>query len=72
MLVPGVLLYKGKCERYVCSNLRDNSLLCVVVKLYGRVLITTIKDATECTIWDEQCGMGPLRDAGDVWIRGFL
>ena len=32
-------VYKGKGDRYECSNSRGNSLLSAVGKLYGTVLI---------------------------------
>jgi len=51
-----VPLYKGKGDKYECSNYRGISLLSVVGKLYGRVLINRISGATECAIGDEQCG----------------
>ena len=34
-----VLLYKGKGDKCECSNSRDISLLSVVGKLYGRMLL---------------------------------
>ena len=37
-------LYKGKCDKKECSNSRGISLLLVVGKLYGRVLIKRIVD----------------------------
>ena len=46
-----VPLYKGKgdiCER---SNSRGISLLSVIGKLYGRVLINRVRAGTECAIW---------------------
>ena len=50
-----VPLYKGKdeCE---CSNSRGISLLSVVCKQYGRVLIKRVRAGTECAIGEEQCG----------------
>ena len=42
-----------KCE---CCNLRGISLLSVVGKLYGRVLIKRVRAGTECAIGEEQCG----------------
>ena len=48
-------LYKGKGDEYECSNLRAISLLSVVGKLYGRVLIKRVRAATECAIGEEQC-----------------
>ena len=51
-----VPLYKGKGDTYECSNSRGISLLSVVGKLYGRVLIKRIRAGTECAIGVEQCG----------------
>ena len=45
-----VPLYKGKGDVYGCNNLRGISLLSVVGKVYGRVLINKIKDKTENVI----------------------
>ena len=42
-----VSLYKGKGAKYECSNSRGISLLSVVVKLYGRVLIKRVRAGTE-------------------------
>ena len=41
-----VPLYKVKCDRYECSNSRGISLLSVVGKLYGRVLIKRVTAGT--------------------------
>jgi hypothetical protein len=49
-----VPLYKGKGEKYERSNYRGESL-CVVGKLYGRVLLNKISDVTESVIGEEQC-----------------
>ena len=51
-----VLLYKGKGDKCECSNSRGISLLSVVGKLFGRVLIKRDRVGTECAIWEEQCG----------------
>ena len=48
-------LYKGKFNKCECSNSRGISLLSVVSKLYGRVLIKCVSDGTECAIGEEQC-----------------
>ena len=52
MIVP---LYKGKGERSQCGNYRGISLLSVVRKLCGRVLIETVKRQTNNSVSDEQC-----------------
>ena len=46
-LVP---LYKGKGDVHECSNFRGISLLSVVGKVYGRILINRIRDETENVI----------------------
>ena len=52
-----VPLYKGKGDKCECSNSRGISLLSVVCKLFGRVLIKRLREGTECTIGgEEQCG----------------
>ena len=51
-----VLLYRGNVEKCECSNSRGISLLSVVGKLYGRVLIKRVRAGTECAIGEEQCG----------------
>ena len=49
-----VPLYKGKGDMYDSSNFRDISLLSVVGKVYGRVLINRIRDKTENVIAEVQ------------------
>ena len=51
-----VPLYKGKGDKCECSNSRGISLLSVVGKLFGRVLIKRDRAGTECAIGEEQCG----------------
>ena len=41
-----VPLHKGKGDMYECSNFRGISLLNVVGKVYGRILINRIRDKT--------------------------
>ena len=43
-------LYKGKDDKCGRSNSRGISLLSVVGKLYGRVLIKRVRTLTECAI----------------------
>ena len=38
-----------------CSNPRGISLLSVVGKLFGRVLIKRVRAGTECAIGEEKC-----------------
>ena len=51
-----VFLYKGKGDKCECSNSRGISLLSVVGKLFGRVLIKRVRAGFECAIGEEQCG----------------
>ena len=50
-----VPLYKGKGDKCECSKSRGMSLLSVVGKLFGRVLIKRVRAGTECAIGKEQC-----------------
>ena len=51
-----VPLYKGKGDKCACSNSRRISLLSVVGKLFGKVLIKRVRTRTECAIGEQQCG----------------
>ena len=51
-----VPLFKGKGDKYECSNYRGISLLSVVGKVYGRILINRIRDMTVNAIMDVQGG----------------
>ena len=51
-----VPLYKGKGDKCECSNSGGISLLSVVGKLFGRVLIKRVRAGTERAIGEEQCG----------------
>ena len=44
-------------------NSRGISLLSVVDKLFGRVLIKRVTAGNECAIGEEQCGFGSVEDA---------
>ena len=55
-------LYKGKGDKCECSNSRDISLLSVVGKLFGRVLIKRVNAGTDCAIGEEQCGFRQGRE----------
>ena len=48
-----VPLYKGKGDKCECSNSRGISLLSIVGKLFGRVLIERVRAGTECAIGEE-------------------
>ena len=50
-----VPLYQGKGDKCECSNSRGISLLSVVGKLFGRVLIKRVRAGTVCAIGEEQC-----------------
>ena len=51
-----VPLYKGKRDKCECSYWSGISLLSVVGKLFGRVLIKRVRAGTECALEEEQCG----------------
>ena len=57
--------YKGKGDMYECSNFRGISLLSVVGKVYGRVLINRIRDKTENVIAEVQGGFRRGRGCTD-------
>ena len=48
-----VLLYKGNGDKCKCSNSRGISLLSVVGKLFGRVLIKRVRAGTEWAVGEE-------------------
>ena len=60
-----VPLYKGKGDKCECSNSRGISLLSVVGKLFGGVLIKSVRAGTECAIGEEQCGFRQGRECMD-------
>ena len=60
-----VPLYKGKGDVYECGNSRGISLLSVVGKVYGRVLINRIRDKTEGVIAEVQGGFRRGRGCTD-------
>ena len=51
-----VPLYKGKGDKFECGSFRGISLLSVVGKVYGRVLIERIRCGTESMVGEEQSG----------------
>ena len=54
-----LLLYKGKGDFRVCGSYRRISLLSVVGKVYGRVLIERVVECKDRAIWwwgGGQCG----------------
>ena len=60
-----VPLYKGKGDVHECGNSRGISLLSVVGKVYGRVLINRIRDRTESVIAEVQGGFRRGRGCAD-------
>ena len=60
-----VPLYKGKGDVYECGNSRGISLLSVVGKVYGRMLINRIRDRTESAIAEVQGGFRRGRGCTD-------
>ena len=62
VIVP---LYKGKGDVHECGNSRGISLLSVVGKVYGRVLINRIRDRTESIISEVQSGFRRGRGCTD-------
>ena len=50
-----VPLYKGKADKCECSNSRGISLLSVIGKPYGRVLIKRVRTGTEFAVGEELC-----------------
>ena len=57
--------YKGRGDKCECRNSGGISLLSVVGKLYGRVLIKIARGWTECAIGEEQCGFRQGRGCMD-------
>ena len=61
-----VPLYNGKGDVHECSNFRGISLLSVVEKVYGRILMNRIRDKTENVIVEEvQSGFRRSRGCTD-------
>ena len=60
-----VPVYKGKGDKYECGNYRGISLMSVVGKVYGRVLIDRVREGTEAFIGEEQCGFREGRGCVD-------
>ena len=60
-----VPLFKGKGDVFECGNYRGISLLSVVGKVYGRVLINRIRDKTEQVISEVQGGFRRGRGCTD-------
>lgn len=60
-----VPLYKGKGDRFECGNSRGISLLSVVGKVYGRIVIKRVRMGTDIAIGDEQCGFRQGRGCVD-------
>ena len=60
-----VPIYKGKGDKHMCSNYRGISLLSIVGKIYGRVLINRIREGTDGCLREEQCGFREGRGCVD-------
>ena len=60
-----VPLYKGKGDMRECSNYRGISLLSVVGKVYGKVLVKRIREGTDDVICEEQAGFRKGRGCVD-------
>ena len=58
-------LYKGKGDWFECGSSRGISLLSIVGKLDGRVLIKRIREKTDGVIREEQCGFRKARGCTD-------
>ncbi len=58
-------LYKGKKDKYESSSFRVISLLNVLGKVYGRVLIERIRLGTERMVGEEQYGFRTGRGCMD-------
>ena len=50
-----VPLYKGKGDKHECASFRGISLLSVVGKLYGKILVERIRCMTDIMFSEEQC-----------------
>ena len=48
-------LEKGKGDKCECRNSRGISLLSIVGKVFGRVLVKRVIAGTECAIWEDRC-----------------
>ena len=62
MRVP---LYKGKGDKQECGSYRGISMLSVVGKTYGKILIKKVRLLTENLIGEEQCGFRKGRGCVD-------
>src|ERR1700755_879090 len=60
-----VPIYKGKGDKMVCKNYRGISLLSVVGKIYGRVLVSRVKELTKERVGEEQGGFREGRGCVD-------
>ena len=62
LIVP---LYKGKGDKQECGSYRGISMLSVVGKTYGKILIKKVRLLTENLIGEEQCGFRKGRGCVD-------
>ena len=61
-----VTLYKNKGERSDCNNYRGISLLCIVGKVYARVLLARLQKLAERVYPESQCGFRAGRSTVDM------
>src|ERR1700755_3177614 len=60
-----VPIYKGKGDKMACKNYRGISLLSVVGKIYGKVLVAKVKELTRERVGEEQGGVREGRGCVD-------
>ena len=60
-----VPIYKGKGDKMACKNYRGISLLSVVGKIYGKVLVAKVKELTRERVGEEQGGFREGRGCVD-------
>src|SRR5215469_15679870 len=60
-----VLVYKGRGSKSECWSYRGISMMSVVGKLYGRVVIDRVKNLTEGLVGEEQGGFRKGRGCVD-------
>jgi exonuclease III len=61
-----ITLYKNKGERSDCNNYRGISLLCIVGKVFARVILTRLQTLAENIYPESQCGFRSNRSTIDM------
>jgi hypothetical protein len=61
-----VTLYKGKGDRGDCNNYRGISLLSIVGKLFGRVVLSRLQQLADRVYPESQCGFRAQRSTTDM------